>query len=130
MTVIEMESHRILLAGAWASLVLIYLLGDVIRIFAGHADPGNIGGQEVASWVWTLASAIMLLPIAMILVSLMVPATPLRWIEIIVSIALVIFNLAGIASYPGFYDKMLLVTSFAVNGIIVWIAWAWQPASA
>ncbi|MGY5766560.1 hypothetical protein ACXET9_15340 [Brachybacterium sp. DNPG3] len=130
MIVIEMESRRILLAGAWVSVMLIYLLGDVIRIFAGHAGPGTIDGQEVASWVWTLASAIMLLPIAMILISLMVPATPLRWIEIIVSIALVIFNLAGFSSYAGFYDKMLLVISFAVNGLIVWLAWTWQPASA
>lgn len=130
MTVIEMEPQRILLAGAWVSLMLIYLLGDVIRIFAGHAEPGAVDGQEVAGWVWTLSSAIMLLPIAMILVSLMVPAAPLRWIEIIVSIALLIFNLAGIASYAGLYDKMLLVISFAVNGIIVWSAWTWHPASA
>ena len=125
-----MESERIILAGAWVTVMLIYLLGDVIRIFAGHTEPGKIGGQEVAGWIWTLASAIMLVPIVMILVSLMVPATPLRWVEIIVSIALVIFNLAGFASYEGFYDKMLLVVSFAVNGLIVWIAWTWQPATA
>lgn len=130
MIMVTMEPERIILAGAWISLMLIYLLGDVIRIFAGHADPGKMGGQEVAGWAWTLASAIMLIPIAMILVSLLAPAAPLRWVAIIVSIALVVFNLMGLSSYQGFYDKMLLVVSFAVNGVIVWIAWAWHPTPA
>ena len=125
-----MESQRIILAGAWVSLMLIYLLGDVMRIFAGHAEPGKMGTHEAAAWTWLLASAIMLVPIAMILVSLMAPAPPLKWVEIAVSIALVIFNLLGFASYQGLYDKVLLAVSFVVNGLIVWIAWTWQPATA
>lgn len=129
MVVIEMEWERIVLAGSWTSLMLIYLLGDVIRIFAGHVEPGKMGGQEVADWVWTVASAIMLVPIAMILVSLLVPAEPLRWIAIVVSAALVIFNLMGMP-YKGFFDNMLLVVSFGVNGFIIWIAWAWRPTAA
>lgn len=129
MRVIAMESERLVLAGAWVSLMLIYLLGDVLRLFAGHTEPGRIDGHEVAGWVWSLAAVIMLVPIAMILVSLMVPASPLRWVEIIASLALVLFNLAGFASYQGVYDKLLLVVSIAVNGLIVWIAWTWQPAA-
>lgn len=130
MVIVAVEAERIVLAGAWISLMLIYLLGDVIRVFAGHVEPGKMGGQEVEGWVWTLASAIMLIPIAMILVSLMVPVGPLKWIAIIVSIALIVFNVMGLASYRGFYDKMLLFVSFLVNGLIVWIAWVWQPHTA
>ena len=40
MVVVAMEWERIVLAGAWISLMLIYLLGDVIRIFAGHVEVG------------------------------------------------------------------------------------------
>ncbi|GAB3598928.1 hypothetical protein [Microbacterium tumbae] len=130
MVVVTLEAERIVLAGAWISLMLIYLLGDVIRIFAGHVEPGKMGGQDVAGWVWMLASALMLVPIAMILVSLLAPAGPLKWISIIVSIALVVFNAMGLASYQGFSDKMLLVVSFLVNALIVWIAWIWQPHAA
>lgn len=124
---VAMEWERIVLAGAWISLMLIYLLGDVIRIFAGHVEVGLIGGQEAADWVWTVASAIMLVPIAMILVSLLVPAEPLRWISIAISAALVIFNLMGMP-YKGFFDNMLLVVSFGLNAFVIWIAWAWRPA--
>lgn len=126
MVVVAMEWERIVLAGAWISLMLIYLLGDVIRIFAGHVEVGLIGGQEAADWVWTVASAIMLVPIAMILVSLLVPAEPLRWISIAISAALVIFNLMGMP-YKGFVDNMLLVVSFGLNAFVIWIAWAWRP---
>lgn len=129
MVMVAMEWERIVLAGAWTSLMLVYLLGDVIRIFAGHVEPGKMGGQEVAEWAWTVASAVMLVPIAMILVSLLVPAGPLKWIAVIVSIALVIFNLMGMP-YKGFFDNMLLVVSFGLNAFIAWIAWAWQPAAA
>ncbi|MGO1921116.1 MAG: hypothetical protein ACTH07_07065 [Microbacterium sp.] len=127
MVMVAMEWERIVLAGAWISLMLIYLLGDVIRIFAGHVEVGLIGGQEAADWVWTVASAIMLVPIAMILVSLLVPAEPLRWISIAISAALVIFNLMGMP-YKGFFDNMLLVVSFGLNAFVIWIAWAWRPA--
>ena len=128
MVTIAMEWERIVLAAAWVSLMLIYLLGDVMRIFAGHVEPGRIGDQKAADWMWTLASAIMLILIAMILASLLVPIEPLRWITMALSIGFVIFNLMGMP-YKGFFDNMLLVISFGLNGFIVWIAWVWQPAA-
>jgi hypothetical protein len=39
-----MEAPRIVLAGAWISLMLIYLLGDVLRIVAGHYGPADRRG--------------------------------------------------------------------------------------
>ena len=121
-----MDPVRIILAGAWISLMLIYLLGDVLRIYAGHATPGEIEGTRTTEGMWLLVSGIMLVPIAMILVSLMVPAGPLVWITVIASGALVLFNLLGLP-YQGMYDNVLIVVSFAVNGIIIWQAVAWRP---
>ncbi len=123
-----MDPTRIVLAGAWVSLMLIYLLGDVLRLFAGDHEPGKIDGKPAAGWMWTTAALIMLVPIAMILVSLLVPADPLRWITIVVSAALIVFNLVALP-YPGFYDNLLIVVSLSVNGIIIWQAIAWQPAA-
>lgn len=122
-----MDPVRIVLAGAWVSLMLIYLLGDVLRLFSGDATPGRIDGTVATSGMWLTAALIMLVPIAMILVSLLTPTEPLRWITIVVSAALVVFNLVGMP-YPGLYDNVLLVVSFAVNGVLVWQALAWRPA--
>jgi hypothetical protein len=121
-----MDPTRIVLAACWVSLMLIYLLGDVLRIFAGHFTPGRMVGREAAGWMWTVAALVMLLPIVMILVSLLVPATPLVWITVIVAAFLVLFNLSGLP-YQGFYDNMLIVVGILLNGVTIWQALAWRP---
>ncbi|GAA2454990.1 hypothetical protein [Agromyces soli] len=126
---VGMDPVRIVLAGAWISLMLIYLLGDVLRIFSGDATPGRIDGTAATSGMWLSAALIMLVPIAMILVSLLTPAEPLRWITVAVSAALVVFN-AFALPYPGLYDNVLLIVSFGVNGVLIWQALAWRPAGA
>ncbi len=122
MTSASAEWSRVVLAGAWISLMLVYLLGDVLRIFAGHAEPGRIGGRAAPEWMWTLVACIMVVPIAMILVTLLVPAGQLRWITVCVSAALAIFNLAGLP-YRGVYDNLLIVLSLGLNALIAWLAW-------
>jgi hypothetical protein len=120
-----MDPTRIVLAACWVSLMLIYLLGDVLRIFAGHFTPGRMVGREAAGWMWTVAAVVMLLPIVMILVSLLVPATPLVWITVVAAF-LVLFNLSGLP-YQGFYDNMLIVVGILLNGVTIWQALAWRP---
>ena len=39
-----MEDVRIILSGIWVALMLTYLLGDVLRIYAGDFTPGQVGG--------------------------------------------------------------------------------------
>lgn len=121
-----MDPTRIVLAACWVSLMLIYLLGDVLRIFAGHFTSGRIAGREAAPWMWTLAAVVMLLPIVLILVSLLVPATPLVWITVIVAAFLALFNIVGLP-YEGFSDNMLIVVGIALNGVTIWHALAWRP---
>ena len=40
-----MVDVRITLSGLWVAVMLTYLLGDVLRVFAGHVVPGEIAGQ-------------------------------------------------------------------------------------
>jgi len=40
-----MVDTRIILSGLWVALMLTYLLGDVLRIFAGDFEPGKICNQ-------------------------------------------------------------------------------------
>ena len=115
------ETTRIVLAFAWVALMLVYLLGDVLRVFAGHAEPGKISGQPAKPWMWTLAACIQLVPIVMIFVTLLTPAAPLVWITVVVSALNAVFNLSGLP-YKGAYDNMLIGVSVVVNAVIVWQA--------
>lgn len=121
-----MDATRIVLAGGWISLMLVYLLGDVLRLYAGDAEPGTIAGRAASSWMWVIAALYMLVPIVMIMVSLMAPATPLRWLTVILSVVLVLFNLVALP-FPGLYDNLLIVVSFGINGLLIWQALAWHP---
>jgi hypothetical protein len=56
---------RIILAGLWVAVMLTYLLGDVLRLMAGDATPGMLGGRQASQAMWLGIAAIMLVPIVM-----------------------------------------------------------------
>ena len=119
-----MDETRIILAGVWTALMLTYLLGDVLRIFAGDFTAGEIDGQEATPVMWLIAAGVMLVPIVMVVVSLTVPFPAIRWITISTAGLLVLFNIAGLP-YPGAYDNVLIVVGFVFNGLAIYYAWTW-----
>lgn len=116
-----MEKTRIVLSGLWVALMLIYLLGDVLRIFAGDFTPGEIAGRKASQWMWMAAAVVMLIPIVMVVLSLTLPNPALRWITVVAATFLVLFNLAGLP-YPSPYDNFLILVGFVCNGLIIWFS--------
>ena len=121
-----MEEVRIILSGMWTALMLTYLLGDVMRIFAGDFKAGEMmGGVQASQAMYLGASILMLIPIVMVVLSLTLKYPVIRWITIIAAIILLLFNLVGLPGYPGAYDKFLIIVSLITNGLTVWYAWKW-----
>jgi hypothetical protein len=119
-----MQSTRIVLTGLWVALMLVYLLGDVLRIFAGDFKPGEIFGRQPTQAMWLGIAAIMLIPILMIVLTLTLPYPAIRWTTIVVAALLAVFNVFGLP-YPGVYDNFLIVVSLGFNALTVWYAWKW-----
>ena len=124
-----MEDVRIILSGLWVAVMLTYLLGDVLRLFAGDATPGEISGRKASQGTWLVAAVIMLVPIVMVVLSLTLPYPVIGWVSIVVSVIVVAFNLFGLP-YPGMYDNVLILVSFIFNALIVWYAWNWVSTTA
>jgi len=121
-----MLDTRIVLSGLWVALMLIYLLGDVLRIFAGDFKAGELaGGFQATPAIWFGIAVIMLIPIVMVVLTLTLKYPAIRWANIIVAIGFVVFNLFGLP-YPGAYDNFLIIVSFMFNALIVWYAWQWM----
>lgn len=120
-----MEDVQIILSGLWVSLMLTYLLGDVMRIFAGDHVAGEMDGQKATQRMWLAASLLMLIPIVMIPITLILPHPVNGWLNIISAAFLFLFNLAGVRSYPGLYDRFLIVVGLVFNVLTVWYAWNW-----
>jgi len=120
-----MDDVRIILSGLWIALMLTYLLGDVMRIFAGDFTSGKIGNMQISQSMLVFMALIMLLPIIMLILSLTLNYPMIRWVTIIIAIFLFVFNIVGLPGYPGMYDKFLIVVGLVFNALTVWYAWTW-----
>jgi len=120
-----MVDVRITLSGLWVAVMLTYLLGDVLRGFAGHFVAGEIQGKAASQGMWLLIAVIMLIPIVMLVLCLTLPYPAIRWVTLAAAVGSVLFNLAGLP-YEGAYDNFLIGVSVILCGLIVWYAWMWQ----
>lgn len=116
---------RIILFGLWVALMLIFLLGDVIRIFAGDFKPGKIMGKKVGQATWLAIAAIMLTPIILAVLTLVLDQGAARIVSIAGASLWFLFNAFGITSYPGYYDRFLLAASLGVNILTIYYAYTW-----
>ena len=118
-----MLDTRIILSGMWVVLMLIYLLGDVLRICSG--DIARMQTIQFTQAMWLGVAVLMLIPILMVPLSLALPQPVNRWANIIVAVFFFLFNLVGLPNYPSAYDKFLLAVSLVFNVATVWTAWNW-----
>jgi hypothetical protein len=105
----------------WVAVMLCFLLGDVLRIFAGDFKPGEIEGKPVSHKVYFGMAVLMVIPIVMVVLSIILDFPVNSWINIIVAIFFFGFNLIGMKGYKS-YDIFLLIVSFVFNGLTVWYA--------
>jgi hypothetical protein len=120
-----MADTRIVLSGLWVAVMLTYLLGDVLRVFAGDFEPGKLArGFQATQATWLLIAAIMLVPILLVVLTLTLTYPAVRTVNIIVALLLIVFNALGLP-YKGAYDNFLIGVSFLFNLLTVWYAWKW-----
>jgi hypothetical protein len=120
-----MQNVKMSLSIIWIAVMLTYLLGDVLRIFSGDITPGEIQGVKFTQGMGLGIAALMVIPILMVVLSLVLPYNVNRWANIIIAAFWFLFNLVGLPTYPGHYDKFLLAVSMVFNGITIWYAWNW-----
>ncbi len=89
---------RIALSGTWVALMLTYLLGDVLRILSGDADEfiaRGFEGIEVTQRMWGAMAALMLVPIAMVVLTLILPYPAVRWVTLVAAALPFLLNAPG-----------------------------------
>ena len=121
-----MLDTRIILSGLWVATMLTFLWGDVLGFISGDTEPGKIGESvyEATHVIWVGIAALMLSPIVMMVLNLTVNHGAIRWVNIIVAVFWILFNLSSLSGYPG-YNKFLLAVSIVFNVMTVWYAWKW-----
>lgn len=117
-----MENTRTVLAFLWTSLMLVYLLGDVLRIYMGDATPGEIMGNKATQPMFLFIAFFMLIPIIMIMMNVLFSGSAVRILNLSVTVIFFLFNLIGLPGYKSWYDIFLLAFSLIINCLIFWKA--------
>ena len=120
-----MKDVQIKLSAVWVVLMLTYLLGDVLRIYAGDFKAGEIAGKPISKELFLVIAIVMVIPVVMVFLSLVLNDPVNRWANIIVAILFFVFNLIGLPIYPSAYDKFLIIVGLVFNALTVWYAWQW-----
>jgi hypothetical protein len=122
-----MVDVRIILSALWVAVEFLYQQGDTQRLYSGDYKPGQLelGGVMSPQTLWMVSAITMTIPVAMIILSLILPHNANRWANIVVAILFFLYTLIGVARYPSAYDRFLLIVSLVANALTVWFAWKW-----
>ena len=121
----KIEEMKIKLSALWIALMLTYLLGDVMRIFSGDFEVGEIAGMQATQGLFLGMAVLFVIPILMVFLSLTLNDPVNRWANIIVAIIFFVINLIGLPGYPSAYDKFLIIIGLLFNVLTVCYAWKW-----
>lgn len=121
-----MLNTRIILSATWVVVTLIYLYGDVLRIYHGGDMAKALADMNLNQFVWLGIAVLMLMPILMVFLTLVLPQSVSRWANISIAAFFFLFNLVGLPTYPPLFDKFLLAVSMGFNGVTIWYAWNWS----
>lgn len=122
--IVPMDPQRIQLSACWVVLTLIYLLGDVLRLYEKGRGAALIDGKPMTQAHLMMAAILMLIPILLALAMVFLPQRVAKYSWIIGSLVLFAVNIFGVASYSGVFDQVLIVLSLALN--VFTAAWAWR----
>ncbi len=116
------DTTSLRLSACWFALVLLYLIGDVLRLYEKGEQAGWMDGQPMNQTMLFLAALLMLAPVVMALLSLLAPLKVVRISSVIVSVLLFLINAAGAMSYSSLYDRFLIIVGLLLNVLIVYLS--------
>ncbi|NLZ90230.1 MAG: hypothetical protein GX916_12105 [Clostridiales bacterium] len=122
---IPMDPRRVQLTVCWVALMLIYLLGDVLRLYEKGQAAAMIDGKPMTQTHLLMAAFLMMVPILLALGMVFLPRGLARWVSIIGSLMLFVINVFGVASYSGLFDRVLIGLSLALNVFTALWTWFW-----
>ena len=122
------------LSGLWVAAMFSWVYGDLLRLYSGDFKPGDdMWGNLISpEMLWLVAAITMIVPGAMVFLSLTLKNKANRWANIIVAIFYTGYNFIGLAGggYPSAYDKVLIFVGIVFTALIVWYAWKWPKQEA
>ena len=119
----------------WIFATLNYLYCDVVtlmdpNLLRGYVA-GNIGGVQITPGFLLAAGVLVEIPIAMVLLSRLLPWRGGRWANIAAGAFMTAVQLATLfVRVPALYYVFFSVIEIGATASIAWLAWRWREGEA
>lgn len=130
MTLDDIKVHaRFKLAALWASAMFCYIYGDYFWLYQPGKLHAMLAGNmapfgPVTQGVLLGTTISMVIPAAMIFLSVALPANVSRWLNIIVGALYSVFVALTMPGAWAFY-LFLGTVDIVLTALVVWYAWKW-----
>lgn len=127
---------RMKISALWASVMFCYVYGDYFNLYTPGKLPemlqGNISLGPVTQQMLFGLSIMMAVPSLMIFLSLVLPASISRWLNIAAGLFYATIMFLILFGGAWFFYMFFAAVEIALTLLVVFYAWRWprQPASA
>ena len=119
---------RLKLAALWTSAMFCYIYADYFLLFAPGKLQSMLNGQiaplgQVTEGILVFTSAMMAIPSIMIALSVILSASPARWLNIVFGLLYSLIILLTMWAYA--FSIVYGVIEVVLTLLVVWYAWTW-----
>lgn len=126
---IKMDT-KVLLSTLWIVVMINMLMADILSLFVPGAldELVRSAGETPITQLMLGAAIIMEIAIAMIILARVLPYRVNRWANIITSLLMIVFVIAGGSSHPHYI--FIAAVEVICLLLIIWNSWKWTGAEA
>ena len=125
---------RIRLSALWISVMFCFIYADYFELYVPDKLPEMLDGEmalgDVSQGMLVGTSILMVVPILMIVLSLGLPATTSRVLNIVVGIVYAAIMLLIVSGGPWAFFVLFATVEILLLGAVVWNAWCWPRTPA
>jgi len=125
-------SEKVALSGLWTTMLFVFAYVDIFGFWRSDVIEGVFAGEVSGTGLvidqtfLTLATAYVLVPSLMIVVSLLTPARLNRVTNIIVSVIYLVSIVANVIGESWIYYIIGSAVEIVILATITYVAWTWQ----
>lgn len=119
----QMADVKIVLAALWIAHFLLWTFGDMLSLLQQFSEPVD------NNLLLLVAVPLALIQAMMIFFSLVGKATLMRWVNMIMAVVFLFFNVMFLVEAHVAWEYLLGAGYLLFNGLIFWYAWRWPQGN-
>lgn len=116
------------LSALWAALMFCYIYGDYFGLYVPGKLQGILAGDgpigPVSQGTLVVTAILLAVPGIMVFLSLILPARPNRWLNIVLGVFYIVVMLMTMPGAWLFYI-LLGIIEIVLGALTIWYAWSW-----